>query len=67
MWIARDGNMKLYAYEDRPMKDSKIDENYSPTGEQIEIPKSWFKDLQFEDGPKKVKFRKSFNGFMSLK
>ena len=57
MWIARDEDDTLYLYAKKPTMESRSWGRFynAPNNRWLQIPKSWFPNFKFEDGPKRIK------------
>jgi len=71
MWIARDKNGYLYGYSKKPTRRFSYGAGsyLDPKFHYIDLPKSWFPDIKFEDGPKRIQYFDELvdYGCMSLK
>lgn len=72
IWIARDMDNSLFAYEQEPFRDSNEWMNKELFLESAQLPEGWFPDLRWEDEPielvaKEKEIRKSCSNCLYFK
>lgn len=59
MYIARDKNKDLFAYNKKPYRDTdnKFVPKHSKNSRYIQLPNIWFPKITFKNSPKKIIFQ----------
>jgi hypothetical protein len=56
LWIARDQDGSLFAYQQKPVKVEENDRAFCPAGGcgYMRLPETMFPDIKWEDGPQQI-------------